>query len=123
MPQYLFQNSSSGEIRDVFFHMNDDKVYRGENGDETWTRLYTVPQGATDVRLDPYSQKAFVDKIGAKEGTLGDVWKRSEELSKQREAKDGVDFVKQKYFEDYAKQRNGKRHPDEIRAKGFKFSL
>ena len=31
MPYYLFSNPDTEEIREIFFHMNDEKVYIDEN--------------------------------------------------------------------------------------------
>lgn len=109
MPIYLFQNQETEEITEVFFGMNDDKKHIDENGLE-WKRIFTVPNASIDTKIDPNSAKEFVQKTGNKKGTVGDMLDLSAELSAKREAKDGKDSVKEKFFEDYKKKTNGKKH-------------
>lgn len=113
--------------------MTETKDYRGPNGTDkrdTWKRVWTKPQmGVDTVRIDPYSTSDFV-KATNKKGTMGDLWDRSAELSKKREEKEGLDPIKEKFFEDYAKKRKGKKHPDQqrreseatLKKKGIKIS-
>jgi len=89
-----------------------------------WERVWTVPQASVDANIDPFSQTQFVDKLGSTKGTLGDTWERSAEMSEKRAAKrDGVDPVKQKYYDDYAFKRKGKRNPREIQEKISKINV
>lgn len=117
MPQYLFENIETGEIHDVFYHMNDVKDYRGADGKATtgtWRRVWTKPQAAIDTTVDPYKASDFV-KVTNKNGTLGDMWDRSAELSAKRAAKEGKDPVKERFYTNYAKKRKGHKHPQQRR--------
>lgn len=123
MPYYIFTNKETGEQREIFFHMNDEKVYNGDSNDEVgqWHREYTVPLAAVDTTIDPFKKNEFIGKLDGKKETLGSMWDRSKELSEARAAKaGGVDPVKQKYFDNYAKTRRGQRHPTEIKEKNDK---
>lgn len=115
MPQYSFFNQETNEYRDVFFHMNDLKDYKGENGLEEgkWRRVYTVPQASIDTRIDPRDKTSFVRRT-EKYKTLGSMQDISREMSEKRAEKDGIDHVKQAYFKDYESTRGGKKHPDSI---------
>lgn len=102
---YLFENPETGELRDVHFNIDDEKIY--EEDGVVWQRRWTPPQIATDTKLDPYSQKQFIEKT-RKSGTVGDLWDRSAEMSQIRADKDGKDFVKEKFDAEQAKIRGGK---------------
>jgi len=106
MPYYLFENTDTGEVHEIWFHMNDEKIYNGENNDQVgkWKRLWTVPNAAISSIVDPYNTKSFVAATTNKKGqTVGEMWERSAELSKVRADKEGIDPVKQKFYEDYQK--------------------
>jgi len=112
MPLYIFQHPQTEETTEVFFHMNDDdKVYVDEDGVE-WRRVFTTSQLSLDTQLDPYSSKDFINKT-ATEGNMGDLWDRSKELHQKRVDKEGKDPLRKKYFENYSKQRNGAKHPED----------
>lgn len=121
MPLYIFQSRETGEVRDVFFHMEDIKIYNGENGDEVdvWERQFTVPQASIDSRIDPFDNKAFIEKTGKNKGSLGDVLDRSKELSEIRaEKRGGKDPLKEKYLSKWKKDRKDRKvHPSEIHRK------
>jgi hypothetical protein len=124
MPFYLFQNSETEEIREIFFHMADEKVYNGEDNKEPniWKRCYLSPNAAINSQpLDPYSKKDFAKWVGngEKKITIGDMMSHSESLSKQREEKDGTDFVKEKMFDKY-KEKTGKISPLKLREERVK---
>ena len=113
MPYYSFVNTKTGEYRDIFFHMNDEKVYNGEpgeNGKGLWQREYSVPRASIDTEVDPYSSKDFVKATNKSNGTMGDMWDRSAELSQKRADKEGKDPLKQQYFDNYRKTHRGKPH-------------
>jgi len=98
MPLYTFVNSDSGEKRDVFFKMNDTKVYNGMDGTEIdkWKRVYSCPQMSIDTRVNPFSAKDFVKKTQTVK-TVGELWDRSSEMSHERSEKLGApDPQKQK---------------------------
>ena len=110
MPMYLFENPDTGEVVEVFFHMNDEKSHVGDDGVE-WNRVYGNPQLSTKASIDPWSNSDFVNKTAEKKGSLGDLLDHSSELSAKRaEQHDGVDPVKQKYFKKYSEERHGAKH-------------
>ena len=113
MPLYLFSHPDTGEMKEVFFQMNDEKVYIDEN-DIQWTREYHSPQLKTQASIDPWNNADFVNKTNNK-GTMGDLLDRSAELSRKRaDQNGGVDPVKEKYYENYSKKRKGSKHPDQM---------
>lgn len=117
MPVYIYHNTETDEYREIFQGMNDVHEYYGKDGDETsWKRVFTVPQARIDGELDPFSSKQFVDKTANKKGTYGDLLDRSAEMSAKRAALNGgVDPVKQNYYDKYSKERNGAKHPDQMK--------
>jgi hypothetical protein len=122
MPQYSYRNPKTGKIKDVFQTMNEEHSY--SEGGVQWERVWTVPQAAVDANIDPFSTNAFVEKTGKEKGNMGSLWDRSSEMSEKRAAKrDGVDPVKQKYYDDYASKRKGKRNPREIKEKMSKINV
>jgi hypothetical protein len=118
MPLYVYQHEESGEVREIFQGMNEEHVYRGEDGSENgWKRVYTVPQASFDTKVDPNDAKSFIDRTANKKGTYGDIQDHSAELSEMRaQQHNGVDPIKKKYFEDYSSARNGAKHPDELKS-------
>lgn len=123
MPDYLFSNTANPkQIISVFFHMNEvpsiGSTYTDGAGTK-WKRVATKPRASVDTKMDPYSVKDYV-KATNKRGSIGDLWDRSKEASIKREEKEGTDPVKQKFYDDYAKRRKGKRHPQELREQGTK---
>lgn len=117
MPYYLFQHPKTKEVREIFFLMNDEKNYHGEKDESKveWKRIFTVPQASIDVRIDPFDKTAFIRKTEAKKDTFGAMWDQSAELSKKREEKLGHDPVKEAYFDNYKKHRNGVAHSKDKR--------
>ena len=115
MPFYDFENIETGDIVPIFFHMNDEKVYNGENDKETgkWRRVFGAPNASIDTRSDPFSASDFRKVTENKKGqTLGDLWARAGEASRQREEKHGKDPIKEKFYGDY-KKKTGKTHASE----------
>lgn len=111
MPLYTFYNETLDKYTDVFFNMNDKKVFNGEDGSEAgeWRRVFHPPQLAKDsLPIDPYSDKEYI-KATDKKGSVGDMLDLSAELSEKRESKDGKDPVKEKYFKKY-KETHGIKH-------------
>jgi hypothetical protein len=121
MPEYVFQ-STSGKTQDLYYKISEaPKV--GETimiEGKPWTRIFTVPQARIAVTIDPFSKADFVKKIDGKNDTLGDTWDRSEEMSQKRRDKEGIDPVREKHFDDFAKQRRGKQHPARLREQAKK---
>lgn len=117
MPIYLYQHSKTKEVREVIQSMNDVHEYYGdkdepENG---WVRIYTVPTASIDTKQDPFSQNQFLDVTKSKKGTYGNMLDYSKELSERRASIiGGADPIKEKYYEDYSKNRRGAKHPDKL---------
>lgn len=107
MPLYDFFHIDTKEVREVFLHMNDPKIYLGEDGTQEgqWKRIYTSPNASIDSvsAIDPNSSRDFVEKTGRKNGTYGDLLSLSSELSAKRKDKEGRDVVKEKWLADYKK--------------------
>jgi hypothetical protein len=112
MPYYLFSHPETKEIREIFFHMNDEKIYIDENRTQ-WKREFVVPQASIDVNIDPHSKRAFMDKT-RKAGTFGDMFDLSKELSEKRGGTEN-DPVKKSYVKDWKKTRNLKHTPEPLR--------
>ena len=115
---YQFKNKKTGKIVDIVMSMKDYKPYRGKSDNEVhWERVYDVPQvniGNATV-VDPFNNKAFVNKTGGMTGKYGDLLDYSSELSDRRAAlAGGEDPLKRKYFHDYKKKTNGKKHIKDI---------
>lgn len=117
MPIYTYKKESTGEYRDVCQGMNDKHEYYGENCDENdWKRVFYSPNASIDTNIDPHSAKQFTERTGAKKGTVGDLLDYSKEMSSKRaESNGGIDPVKQKYYENYSKQRKGAKHFDQMK--------
>ncbi len=103
MPYYLFSHPESGEIQEIFFHMNDEKVYVDEYGVK-WNREFTVPQAGIDTKIDPYSSQAFVEKT-RKAGNVGELFDLSKEMSEKRGGKKN-DPIKRVHEKQWKKDRN-----------------
>lgn len=105
---YTYQNPNTGETIDVSQGMNDEHIYIDENGLK-WDRVFYSPQISIDAKLDPFSQRQFMEKTN-KRGTYGDLIDRSKELSDQRAAiNGGIDPQKVEYEKQYAKVRGGRK--------------
>jgi|SRR5882724_1490257 len=105
MPYYLFKHKTTGETKEVFQKMND----KHEIGDD-WERLFVNPQISFDTQISANDPKDFVRKTRDKSYSIGDLWSKSEELSKKREGNSGVDEVRVKAEKDYEKK-TCKKHP------------
>jgi hypothetical protein len=103
MPYYLFSHPDTGEIQEIFFHMNDEKIYIDEYGLK-WNREFTVPQAGIDTQIDPFSSKAFVEKT-KKAGTVGELFDLSKEMSEKRGGLKN-DPVKKTHERQWKKDRN-----------------
>lgn len=113
MPQYEFANPLDDNDRvDVFFHMNDEKRYVVDGVE--WRRVYHSPLASVDTKLDPRDKNAFVRRT-EKYSKVGDFMDISKDLSEQRASKDGRDEVKEKWLDNYEKERGGnKKHPSRL---------
>ena len=111
MPIYVYKHPEHEEYREVFQGMNDEHIY-SEDGVE-WDRVFLSPNASIDSSVDPFSKQQFIDSTYNKKGSLGDVMDYSAELSAKRAEKSGgKDPVKEKFYDDYAKKRNGAEHPN-----------
>jgi len=108
MPVYLFKNPKNGKVKEIVQSMNENHVYF-EDGIQ-WERVFTIPQSNIDTQIDPFSESEFKNKTSGKRETLGDLMDRSKELSEKRQRAAGTDPVQKKFFEDYSKKTNGKKH-------------
>lgn len=112
MPTYIFEHPETGQIIEDVQPMNAEHTYVDTHG-VVWNRVYTIPQSNIDTRLDPFSSNAFLEKTGKTKGKVQDLQDRSAELSEKRaQIAGGIDPIKQKYFDNYAKKRKGKEHPE-----------
>lgn len=115
MPIYSYK-SPTGKIVDIFQHMNELHEY--EEDGVKFKRVFYVPNAQFDsVIKDPYSQTEFVEK-SHKKMTMKDFWDKSGELSAKRAAKEGKDPVREQFYKDYAAQRHGTKHPEQVREEG-----
>ena len=109
MPIYLYQHPKSEDTIEVLQGMNDIHEYIDDDNIK-WNRIFTSPNAFIDLESDPFSNTQFIEKT-ANAGTVGEMWDRSADLSAQRASKSGgVDPLKQKYFKDYSKKRDGANH-------------
>lgn len=118
MPIYIFQNTITGEIKEIFQNMNDVHEYYGDSNEPEnfWQRIFTVPNASIDTKIDPFSSEQYVRATYNKKGTYGDLLDKSKELSEKRsEINGGLDPIKEKYYEKYSKDRRGAKHPDKMK--------
>jgi hypothetical protein len=110
VPIYVYKHPSREEYIEVFQHMNDKHEYSDLDG-LSWDRVLLNPNMSIDSNIDPWSNADFVNKTENKKGSYGDLQDQSAELSSQRaKENNGVDPLKQNYFNKYSKERGGKKH-------------
>lgn len=109
MPNYLYKNPKTGEVREVFQKMNEEHSYSTEGVE--WQRVFTVPQASIDTKVNPFSTNKFVDQTAKKKGTMGNLWDYSKEMSEKRKDKEGYDPMKAKAAEQWSKDRGGREAP------------
>ena len=118
MPIYVYKHPDDEEYREVLQGMNDEHVY--EEGGVEWKRVLTSPNVSIDNSIDPFDNQQFIDATYNKKGTVGDMMDLSAELSAKRAEKaGGTDPVKEKFYDNYAKERKGAEHPNRIKEKGY----
>ena len=113
MPIYLYQHPSTGEVVEVIQTMSEPHVY-SKDGVE-YARVFTAPNGSADTRIDAFNSKDFVNKMGNKKCTLGNMMDESRNLSDRRAQKIGLDPVREKYLKNYSAKRKGKPHPSQVK--------
>lgn len=118
MPIYTYKRQSTDEYKDIFQSMNDKHEYFGESGDENdWIRVFYSPNASIDTSIDPFSSKDFNNRTASKKGTVGDMLDYSKEMSQKRaDLAGGKDPIKEKYFENYSKERNGAKHLEQMKS-------
>tara|TARA_Y100001963_G_scaffold157859_1_gene255382 strand:+ start:24 stop:371 length:348 start_codon:yes stop_codon:yes gene_type:complete len=112
MPVYQFRHPEHPIMIEVVQSMKEDHIFIDDEGTE-WVRVWGVPNAAIDSQVDPFDSKAFVESTRNSKGTMGDLWDQAKEASEKRKDKLGYDPIKQKYFKNYSKSRNGMKHRDE----------
>jgi len=121
MPIYLFSNpADENEIVEVVMSVHDEHVYSKDG--VKWDRVFTKPTASVDTKLDENNPKSFVKYTATRAGTLGELQDISAELSQKREEKNGIDPVKEQFYEKYKKTHHGTEHND-IRKKKLKEKL
>ena len=99
MPLYCYINEKTGETVEVIQKMTDTHEYSRDG--VAWKRVWLKPRMSVDsIVTDPYSSKQFVAATN-KPDTIGSLWDRSAELSQKRADKDGVDGVKESFYDRY----------------------
>ena len=118
MPIYQFINPSTLESVEVVQSMRDDHVYIDKDGLE-WERVWEVPNAQIDSQINPEDKNAYLRKTEYKHLTMGDMMDQGKEMSEIRaEIHGGEDPVQRKYFNDWSKERKGKKHPSDPKAGG-----
>lgn len=124
MPEYLFRKEGTEDITTSFFYKMTEAPALGskiiDQDGIIWIRIVSLDinlgKGTSEsTKVDPYSEKQFKDRFEGKKVTLGDMMDASKELSEKRAAKEGKDPVKQKFYDKYAEERKGTRHPKEVK--------
>ena len=118
MPIYVYKHPEREEYREVFQGMNDEHVYSED--DVEWSRVFLAPNASIDNTIDPFNKQQYIDATYNKKGTIGDMMDLSSELSAKRAEKSGgLDPVKEKFYNNYSKERNGAEHPNRLKEKGY----
>ena len=113
MPNYIFKHPSKEEHVEVFFHMNDKKIYKDKDGVE-WNRVFTSSQLQTTSQFNEWDSKSFAEKTGKMKCSYGDLLDASAEMSSARAEKNGgIDPIKEKAYKKYSKERGGVLHPQQ----------
>jgi hypothetical protein len=106
---YVFKHPKREKYVEVVMGMREKHEYFDKRGLQ-WMRVFAAPQLTISAKIDPFSQKQFVEKT-ANKGSVGDLLDRSRELSERRKDKcGGVDPVQEKFFHKYSKKRKGYKH-------------
>jgi len=116
VPIYVYKHPEKEEFEEVLQGMNDEHVY-SKDGVE-WERVFLAPNAAVSAAIDPFNSNSYIEKTGKMKGTVGDMLDLSAELSEKRAAVNGgKDPVKEKFYENYSKERGGAEHPDKAKSK------
>ncbi len=112
MPIYIFKNPRTGETKEVRQRMTEKHTYVDEDNLE-WTRVFIPLNFSIDTQPDIFSSESFAETTSNKKENIGDLMDRAKEAAEKRKDKLGYDPVQKKWFENYSKQRKGKRHPND----------
>ena len=110
MPAYGFEHPETGDYVEIYMSIHDPHELFDSDGVQ-WRRIFTVPQMAVNSRIDPWSNRQFVEKTANIQGSVGSIMDLSGELSERRGGAKN-DPVKRKYYKDWSKKRCGRKHPD-----------
>ena len=68
MAIYLYENTETGEVREVVQGMNDTHDYHGEDGSEKglWRRVYVNPTLSVDTEVDAFNSHNFANSVSKK---------------------------------------------------------
>ena len=117
MPIYVYKHPDKEEYEEVLQGMNDEHVY--EKDGVKWDRVFLAPNASIDSEIDPFSKSQIMDVTRNKRGTYGDMMDLSKEMSAKRAEKaGGKDPVKERFYDNYAKERGGAEHPQRMKDKG-----
>ena len=109
MPIYQYAHPEHPVVIDIVQSMKEPHVFIDEEGVE-WRRVWSAPNASVDSHTDPFNSEQFVESTKDTKGTYGDMIDRAKEASEKRTQKLGYDPVKQKYFKEYSKNRQGMKH-------------
>lgn len=110
---YIYKHPKKEKYLEVVQGVHEVHEYFDKKGLK-WERVFTAPNIGIDTKIDEFSQAQFIDKTKNAKGSIGDLMDRSRELSEKRASRNGgVDPIKQKFFDNYAKERKNKRHPSD----------
>jgi hypothetical protein len=110
MPIYEFEHPKTKKRLLVIQKMDDVHEYTDERGVK-WSRVFGIPNAKIDADIDPFSERAFMEKTKNFKGSVGDLFDMSRELSEKRAIKrNGKDPVKDKTVTTYEKKTQ-KAHP------------
>lgn len=115
MPLYTFQ-SSDGELLHVTMDTKQpsDAYHAQKKNGKTFKRVYETPRISIDSRVG-VSRSEFERATTNKKGlTVGQMEELSKEMSERRAEKEGVDIVKEKYYETYEKD-TGTKHQSVVK--------
>lgn len=85
-PEYEYINPETNEKICLWQSVHDEHSYTFAG--VKWDRVWTTPQIAMDTKVDPFSERQFLEKT-SKGGKLGDLWDRASEMREMREEKTG----------------------------------
>ncbi len=85
-PEYDYQHPETKEVITLFQSSHEEHSYTFAG--VKWDRVWTTPQISMDTKVNPFSERQFLDKT-AKGGSIGDLWSRAAELKEMREEKTG----------------------------------